>query len=98
MMAGSVILPRISEKAVGLAESNVYVFDVPLGANKVEIAQAVARQFKVKVVSVNIAKVRGKPKQMRTRRSLVPGRRADTKHAYVRLASGDSIKLFEGSS
>ena len=54
--------PVITEKATGdSGRRNAYHFQVPLDANKVEIRQAVERLFKVHVVAVNTARVRGKP-------------------------------------
>ncbi len=93
-MSRSLILtPKISEKAIGLAESGKYVFEVPTRANKVEVAHAVENSFKVKVTGVNMLVVKGKAKQFRQ----VKGQRADTKKAIVTLKKGDSIKLFEGA-
>lgn len=87
-----IIVPRISEKAIQQAERGVYVFNVPLSAAKVAVAQAVAANFKVKVAEVNVLTHKGKTK--RFRRYL--GRQTDTKKAYVKLESGQKITIFEG--
>ena len=40
-----VITPRISEKSYGLSRQNVYVFDVPMSANKAEVARELAQSI-----------------------------------------------------
>ncbi len=91
---GNVLVrPVVSEKTYGLMEQNVYVFIVHPHANKLEIRRAVEEAFGVKVDNVNTLNRRGK--STRNRRTNVPGRRADTKRAFVTLHSGDKIDLFE---
>lgn len=87
------LAPRISEKALALAETGVYVFDVPTATNKIEVGKAVAAQFNVKVKSVNIIIHKGKM----SGRGRLKGRRSDVKKAMVTLEAGQSIKLFEGA-
>ena len=96
-MADLLVLPVISEKAMGGVEANnVYAFVVPKTASKLAIGRAVAAKFGVKVAKVNTAIVKGKPKQVPVQRGRrrISGRRSDFKKAYVRLAAGESIKLF----
>lgn len=88
-----ILTPRISEKAIGLAERGVYVFEVPTTTNKMEVARAVKAQYKVDVVDVNILIHKGKLKRFRQ----VMGRQTDTKKALVKLKTGQSIALFEGA-
>lgn len=88
--------PRMSEKAYGLSQTrDTYVFAVPGDANKLTVSAAVAAQFNVTVLGVNIANVKGKPKRT-VRKGNRPGagRRSDSKKAYVTLKSGDSIPIF----
>lgn len=86
--------PHVSEKATNNAEeSNTIVFKVALDANKVEIANAVAQLFEVKVESVRTVIVKGKAK----RRGTKVGRRSDWKKAYVTLAEGQSLDFVEGA-
>ena len=40
-----VISPRISEKSYALSRRNIYVFDVPMGANKAEVIRELAREY-----------------------------------------------------
>ena len=91
------IIPRMSEKTVGLAETKTtYTFDVPKTANKQQVAAAVSAQYGVTVVSVNIAIAKGKVKQSyRKGGRPVMARRTDVKKAYVRLAEGQEIAAFK---
>ena len=96
-MSKSMILkPRISEKAYGLSQvNNVYVFQVPNDANKLTVAEAVAAQFEVTVLSVNISNTKGKVKRTyRKGGRPTTGQRSDVKKAYVTLKDGDSIAVF----
>lgn len=85
--------PRVSEKAIAMAERGVYVFYVPTATNKIEVTKAVEAQFKVKVTAVNILISKGKVKMSRR----IKGKRNDIKKAMVTLKSGDKISLFEGA-
>jgi large subunit ribosomal protein L23 len=94
-MTELILKPRVSEKAMMLAESkNVYVFEVPKPATKPMVKAAVETRFKVKVELVTMIVTKGKLK--RFQKTL--GRQNDVKKAYVKLAKGQSIKLFEGAS
>lgn len=92
-MSSMLLKPRISEKAIMLAEKGTYVFEVPTNANKIEVAKAVASAFKVEVVDVNMIITKGKLKRFRK----LMGRESDTKKALVKLKKGQSIALFEGA-
>lgn len=90
------IIPKISEKSYAQATDGTYIFTVPGTATKQAIASAIAKQYAVKVVSVNVAISKGKVKQAyRKRGGSVMGKRSDVKKAYIRLAEGDKIALFE---
>ena len=83
--------PLITEKATELQETvGQYCFEVALGANKVEIRQAVEALFSVKVTDVRTSIVRGKTK--RIGRTL--GKRANWKKAVVKLHDGQEIDFF----
>lgn len=86
------IKPVSSEKATNLREQDKYVFVVSKDANKTQIMEAVRKLFNVKVVSCTTMNVRGKEKRLRGR----PGFTASYKKAIVRLAKGETIKVFEG--
>jgi large subunit ribosomal protein L23 len=86
------IEPVLSEKATALREQNKYVFKVAPDATKLQIKEAVAKLFNVKVVNCTTINVRGKEKRVRGK----PGRTASWRKAIVRLAPGETIKVFEG--
>lgn len=92
-----IVTPRLSEKAYAQAQDNTYVFDVPVTANKQQISAAVAAQYGVNVTSVTSLVQAGKAVRFSRGKNRYPGTttRKDTKKAYVRLADGDSIKVFE---
>lgn len=92
MLEDVLIEPVLSEKATLLREEGKYVFKVAPSASKTEIMEAVRKLFGVKVVSCTTVNVRGKLKRIRTR----AGRTSDWKKAIVRLAPGETIKVFEG--
>ena len=90
-----IVRPIVSEKSYALSERGVYMFVVPTQANKVEIRRSVEKVFNVRVVKVNTLNRPGKRK--RNRRQPTYGKRPDTKRAFVTLAAGQSIPLFETS-
>ncbi|MBN2193708.1 MAG: 50S ribosomal protein L23 [Polyangiaceae bacterium] len=83
----------LTEKAARLREENKVVFEVDLGANKIQIRQAVEELFGVKVTDVNTLVQRGKPRRLGRR---VMNRR-NWKKAIVTLREGDSIQFFDES-
>ena len=95
-----VIQPVITEKATRqMDEENVYTFLVRDGVNKIEIGRAVEKLWDVRVVHVRTLRYSGK-----LRRALLGrmagnwqkiGRRPSYKKAFVRLAEGDDIELYE---
>jgi len=94
-----VLKPHVSEKAYGLAQTNnVYVFEVPKGASKHLIAQAVTAQFEVTVRTVNVTNIKGKTKRtVRKGGRPVAGRQNDVRKAYVTIKEGDSIPVFKAT-
>ena len=84
--------PTITEKSTLLQESGKYTFQVALKANKVEVKEAVEKNFGVTVLDVNITMLHGKVKRFGPRMSRQP----DVKKAVVTLKSGDRINLIEG--
>jgi len=86
--------PLITEKANILKEKdNKIAFVVAPEANKAEIKEAVERLLKVKVLKVNVATMKGKPRRI----GRTSGKRADWKKAVVTLRAGDRIEFFEGA-
>ncbi len=86
------IQPVLSEEATALREQNKYTFKVHPDATKIQIKDAVRKLFNVKVVDCTTINVLGKIKRLRGR----PGRAASYKKAIVKLAPGETIKVFEG--
>lgn len=86
-----IVSPRITEKAVGQSENNVYAFVVRKDANKYDVRDAIKALYKVTPVKVNI--VNKKPAKR------MVGSRGRAKHvkgmkkAYVYLKKGDKINL-----
>ena len=91
------VTPRVSEKAYAQSQNNVYVFNVPLTLNKQQIAAAVSEQFSVRVINVKTLVQTGKAVRFNRGKRHNPGttKRSDAKKAYVTLADGDSIKVFD---
>lgn len=91
-----ILTPVLSEKAYALSQvRNTYVFVVPKSANKHTVARAVAAQFDVTVVNVNITNIAGKAKRtVRKSGRAVTGYQSDKHKAYVTLKDGDSLPIF----
>lgn len=86
------IRPLITEKNTLQQENfNVYSFEVNREANKIEIAKAVEKKFKVRVINVRTLISKGKNKTQFTRRGRFSGYRADIKKAIVTLHKEDKI-------
>jgi len=86
----SVILnPRITEKSSDNAENNVYVFDVALKANKIQVKTAVKNIYKVDAVKVNIINIPTKKVSFRKGKGVKGG----GKKAFVYLKEGDKIEI-----
>jgi len=84
--------PIITEKSTMASEHNAVVFEVAIDSPKPLIREAVETLFGVKVKAVNTVVHKGKVKRFRGR----PGRRSDTKKAYVTLEEGHSIDVTTG--
>jgi large subunit ribosomal protein L23 len=81
----------LTEKAARLKSENKVVFEVHLGANKIQIRDAVEQLFGVKVTEVNTLVQRGKSKRMGRRTA----ERPNWKKAIVTLRAGDEIRFFD---
>lgn len=97
-MNNLVVIPRATEKAYRLVSGdNIYVFTVPVSANRDQIKAAVEEQFNVSVLSVKTLVQKGKAVRYIKAKRAYPGRtnRKDVKKAYVTLKEGDKIKVFD---
>ncbi len=85
-----IIGPVITEKGTVLQEANnQYLFRVDVRANKIRIAAAIAKIFKVEVTGVRTLTVHGKMRRI----GRAQGRRPSWKKAIVTLKDGDTIDL-----
>jgi large subunit ribosomal protein L23 len=83
--------PLITEKTSILREDGrTIVFQVAVGANKVQIRRAVEQLLGSKVAAVRTSLTHGKIK----RQGRYAGRRPDWKKAYVTLREGEKIPEF----
>lgn len=92
------LIPRATEKAYAqITDKNTYIFDVPLTANKQQIVAAVEEQFDVKVAGIKTLVQNGKAVRFSRGKNRYPGttNRKDSKKAYVKLAEGSSIQVFD---
>jgi large subunit ribosomal protein L23 len=88
--------PIITEKSTEMKEAhNRYLFKVDLKANKRQIKKAVEELFNVKVKRVTTTVYRGKPKTVMNKAGRFTGKAPNWKKAYVTLAEGDSIEVFD---
>jgi large subunit ribosomal protein L23 len=89
----AVVRPVVTEKSSArYGELQEYTFEAHPGASKPEIRAAIEQLFGVTVVRVRTMQ---QPAKRRTR-GRSAGRRPRWKKAYVRLAEGDTIEIFEG--
>jgi large subunit ribosomal protein L23 len=85
--------PLDTEKLDKLRDrENKFSFEIDKKATKTEVKQAIEALFKVKVLDVKTAIVRGKFRRLGRNE----GQRPNWKKAIVTLKEGDAISLFEG--
>lgn len=92
------VIPRATEKAYAQSLSlNTYVFTVPLDANKQQITAAIEAQFNVNVTNIKTLVQSGKAVRYSRGKNRYPGTttRKDSKKAYVTIAEGQSIQVFD---
>jgi large subunit ribosomal protein L23 len=88
----TLIRPIITEKSTtALGTDRTYAFEVGLAANKRDVKRAVEQFYSVQVASVRTLVVRGKVKRF----GRFFGKRSNWKKAYVTLAEGHSINLYQ---
>jgi large subunit ribosomal protein L23 len=89
-----VLRPIVTEKSSLAKETgNQYAFEVARDANKIEIAKAVERLFKVKVLAVRVMNMEGKKRRLGKH----SGKRSDWRKAIVKIGPKDKISFFEGA-
>ena len=88
-----ILRPIMTEKSIPAVADKKYTFKVAKDANKIEIADAVAKLFKVDVAKVNTINVRGQARRM----GRYNGYTAAWKKAIVTLkADSKPIEFFDG--
>lgn len=97
-MSQILVTPRATEKAYAQSlATNTYIFNVPLDANKQQIVAAIESQYDVKVTTIKTLVQSGKAIRFSRGKNRYPGttNRKDSKKAYVTLAEGNSIQVFD---
>ena len=91
------VTPVTTEKAYGQSQKNIYVFSVPKTANKQQIKDAVQTQYGVVIVAIKTLVQSGKAVRFSRGKNKYPGttKRTDSKKAYVTLATGSSLNVFD---
>jgi large subunit ribosomal protein L23 len=83
--------PLVTEKTTVMREDGrTLVFQVAMGANKIDIRRAVEQLLGAKVDCVRTSLAHGKEK----RQGRYVGRRSDWKKAYVKLRDGEKLPEF----
>jgi large subunit ribosomal protein L23 len=90
-LAGVLVRPWLTEKALIATEKRVYTFEITPRANKKDVARAVEKAYKVVPVKVAVVNLPGKSVALRGRRG--KGTKSARRKAYVFLAEGDSIQF-----
>ena len=92
-----ILEPRATEKTYGEQTKRIYVFPVERRMSKQSIKELVEKQFNVTVTEVKTLIRKGKKTRYSRGKRAYPGTtfRQDKKFAYVKLAEGNSIKVFE---
>ena len=93
----NMIEPRATEKTYLEQTRRTYVFPVKLSTSKQEAKKMVEDAYNVKVVDVRTLIRNGKKTKFSKGKHAYPGitHRKDKKFAYVTLAEGNSIRVFE---
>jgi len=91
-----ILKPIITERSNAIKEAgNKFVFEVHPKANKREIKLAVEKLFNVTVKDVTTCVTRGKPQTSMRKGGKFEGKRPDRKKAFVKLAEGQNIDIFD---
>ena len=86
------VRPLVTEKtASGLGSDRTYAFEVGLAANKLQVRKAIEDFYGVNVTAVRTIIVRGKNKRWGRH----VGKRSNWKKAYVTVAEGQSLPVFD---
>lgn len=86
---GTIKFPYITEKAVNLAENDIYVFKVDSNANKTAVKKAVEEAYKVNVEKVTMINTRYK----KIGRGRMAGVKKGIRKALVKIKEGQKIEV-----
>ena len=92
-----ILEPRATEKTYLEQTKRTYVFVVKRSTSKQDVAKMVEKEFNVKVTDVRTLVRDGKKTKFSKGKHAYPGitHRQDKKFAYVTLAEGNSIRVFD---
>ncbi len=94
-LKNTLVRPIITEKSTTfLGNDRTYAFEVGLDANKRQVKRAIESFYGVEVEAVRTLVVRGKMKRFGRHY----GKRKNWKKAYVTLAEGHAINLYDTPS
>ena len=94
-MSQSIIRPIVTEKMTAQGEKEGrYGFVVDKNSNKLQIKQAVEKEYNVTVTGVRTMIVRGKNRTRYTKSLILKGRTPSYKKAIVTLKEGEAIDLY----
>ncbi len=88
-----ILAPIITEKSMKDAKSNKFTFKVSTHANKRMIRKAIEDKFKVDVLDIKTAVVKGKKTRGGKRRTEIL--QSAWKKAIAKVAPGEKISLFD---
>lgn len=91
-MKDTLVRPLVTEKTTGsLGTDRTYAFEVALLASKHDVKAAIEQFYGVRVAQVRTLIVRGKVKRFGRHTA----KRSNWKKAYVTLAEGHSLNLYQ---
>ncbi|MCO4746318.1 MAG: 50S ribosomal protein L23 [Proteobacteria bacterium] len=86
------VRPLVTEKSTSdLGSDRTYAFEVGVASNKVQIRKAIEDFYGVNVTQVRTLVIRGKNKRWGRH----VGKRSNWKKAYVTVAEGQSLPVFD---
>jgi len=89
------IRPLVTEKMSAITDKQgKFGFIVNRDANKIEIKQAIEKNYGVTVVKVNTINVDGKRKFRYTAKGIIEGRSQAYKKAIISLQAGETIDFY----
>lgn len=92
LLKDTLVRPLVTEKSTtGLGDERTHAFEVNVDADKNRIKRAIEEFYGVRVETVRTLIMRGKLKRFGRH----TGKRKNWKKAYVTLAEGETINVFE---